>query len=76
MTANVLLGDVGPASAVKERMRSLFERQKQAALQKPCPSWAERRDSLRRLRAAMKRHQDAIAAAIYEDFGGRAPKAD
>jgi coniferyl-aldehyde dehydrogenase len=73
MTANAFTGEERPASAAMERIRSTFERQRQAALRTPYPSLAQRRDNLRRLRGAMKRHQDDIADAIYEDFGGRSP---
>jgi coniferyl-aldehyde dehydrogenase len=77
MTVKAFTGDArlasASASALAERMASTFERQRQAALRKPFPSWVERRDKLRRLRGAMKRHQDDIVAAIYEDFGGRSP---
>jgi coniferyl-aldehyde dehydrogenase len=37
----------------------------------PYPSAGERRAKLRALRAALRRHQDRLAGAISEDFGGR-----
>jgi coniferyl-aldehyde dehydrogenase len=60
-------------SGLTERMQSTFDRQREAALASPYPTFAERRDKLKRLRALLKRHQDAIVAAIHADFEGRSP---
>jgi coniferyl-aldehyde dehydrogenase len=60
-------------SALTERMQATFDRQRKAALENPFPKIDERRDKLKRLRAALKRHQDAIVTAIYADFEGRSP---
>ena len=60
-------------SVLTDKMLATFERQREAALRKPYPSLDERRDRLKRLRAALKGHQDAICAAIFADFEGRSP---
>jgi len=73
MTASAFSADDRPRQGVPERMQSVFDQQRQAALRNPYPSLTERRDKLRRLRAAIKRHQDDIATAIYGDFEGRSP---
>ena len=55
------------------RLRALFARQQAAFLAHPYPAAAERRAHLQALRAALRRHQDRLAQAISDDFGGRAP---
>ncbi|HEX7928344.1 MAG TPA: coniferyl aldehyde dehydrogenase [bacterium] len=53
-----------PLLATMERMRAAF-------LQAGPPSYAQRRDQLRRLRAEVLAQADAMAAAISQDFGNR-----
>lgn len=54
-------------------MQALCERQRQAFAQAPFPDLRQRKDKLRRLIAALQRHQDAIVQAVNEDFGVRSP---
>lgn len=49
-----------------------FEAQRAAFFAAPYPSYAERRDALRRLRASLRSHAGACAAAASADFGVRA----
>ena len=60
-------------AAPPARHAALFERQRHAFLQAPCPSAAQRRDDLRRLKRELLRHQDVLAEAMSQDFGYRAP---
>ena len=60
-------------AAPPARHAALFERQRRAFLQAPCPSAAQRRDDLRRLKRELLRHQDVLAEAMSQDFGYRAP---
>jgi len=60
-------------SVLTDKMQATFERQREAALRTPYPALDERRDKLKRLRAALKGHQDPICAAIFADFEGRSP---
>ncbi|MBS0373227.1 MAG: aldehyde dehydrogenase family protein [Proteobacteria bacterium] len=53
------------------RLRALHARQRQAFAAAPYPAAAARRDALKRLRAALRRHQDLLAEAMSDDFGGR-----
>lgn len=55
-------------------LREAFDRQFSASRAGPPASWETRRDRLRRLRALVMTHRAAIAAAINEDFGNRAPR--
>lgn len=50
-------------AAPPARHAALFERQRRAFLQAPCPSAAQRRDDLRRLKRELLRHQDVLAGA-------------
>jgi len=59
--------------ATLPRHAALFERQRHAFAQAPCPSAAQRRDDLRRLKRALLRHQDLLADAMRRDFGHRSP---
>ena len=54
-----------------ERLKSALAAQRTAYLAAPVPGFAERCDDLRRLRAFLRDHQDAIAAAISADYGHR-----
>ena len=60
--------DIAPAE-----LHQMFERQRQAALAAPYPSWPERADRLKRLRLLLETHEAAMASAIDADFGGRPP---
>ena len=53
------------------RLTALFAAQRTAFAACPFPSLGERRRRLRALRQALRLDQDAIAAAISADFGGR-----
>ena len=53
------------------RMPRVLEAQRLAFAARPFSSLAERRARLKALRAALRRHQDLLAAAISADFGGR-----
>ena len=52
-------------------MKAQLERQRAAFERSPYPSSAQRKEKLRRLRAALRRHRYAICEAIAQDFGGR-----
>ncbi len=53
-------------------MRAVLERQRAAFEREPYPSAAQRRQKLRALREAVRRHRHALADAISQDFGARA----
>lgn len=59
-------------SAEIERMNKLFEAQKQAFNNMPMPTAEYRIDALKRLKAAVIKHQDILADAINQDYGCRA----
>lgn len=61
----------GVDAAEIARMQRLLAGQRAAFAAHPYPTLGERRAKLRSLRAALRAHQDAIATAISEDFGGR-----
>jgi coniferyl-aldehyde dehydrogenase len=52
-------------------LHQMFERQRQAALVAPFPTWPERADRLKRLQLLLQTHEVAMANAIDADFGGR-----
>jgi coniferyl-aldehyde dehydrogenase len=54
-----------------ERQQAIFARQRAAFAARPYSSADERRVRLRALRAALRAHQDRLADAMSEDFGGR-----
>jgi coniferyl-aldehyde dehydrogenase len=54
------------------RLRGVFDRQRKAFEAAPHPGLAARQANLRRLIEALRRHQDAIVAAVNADFGVRA----
>jgi coniferyl-aldehyde dehydrogenase len=54
-----------------ERMRAVFDRQRRAFEAAPYPEVAARRAGLRRLIEALRKHQEAIVAAVDADFGVR-----
>jgi coniferyl-aldehyde dehydrogenase len=64
----------GPLSADAAeigRQRAIFAAQRAAFAARPYPTAGERRARLRTLRAALRAHQDRLADAMSEDFGGR-----
>lgn len=52
-------------------LRPLFDAQRAASLRDQAPPWSVRADRLRRLRALVREHRAAIAAAISADFSNR-----
>ncbi len=68
------MDQTGTAAAEIERLRTLFDLQRAAHLRDPVPSVARRRVRLERLGAAIRGATVAIARAISEDFGNRAPQ--
>jgi len=48
-----------------------LDRQRAAHAADPFPSWADRAERLKRLLKLLTEHEDALAAAIDTDFGGR-----
>jgi coniferyl-aldehyde dehydrogenase len=54
-----------------ERLQSTLALQRAAYHRQPVPTHAERVDDLKRLRAFLREHQDAICAAISADYGHR-----
>jgi coniferyl-aldehyde dehydrogenase len=70
---NAILNAVLGADADEiARMRALFDRQRKAFEAAPYPDLAARKAKLHRLIAALRKHQDAIVAAVNADFGVRA----
>jgi len=55
-----------------ERMQRLFQAQRGAFAAAPFPDLASRKAKLRKVIAALRRHQEAIVAAVNADFGVRA----
>lgn len=53
------------------RMRQVFDRQRIAFEAEPYPELEARNSKLRRLVSALRRHQNAIVAAVNADFGVR-----
>jgi len=53
------------------RLSAIHARQHAAFAADPYPDAASRRRRLKALRAALRRHQDRLAAAMNADFGGR-----
>ncbi|MCX7058666.1 MAG: aldehyde dehydrogenase family protein, partial [Proteobacteria bacterium] len=53
------------------RLSAIHARQHAAFAADPYPDAASRRRRLKALRAALRRHQDLLAAAMNADFGGR-----
>ncbi|MBC6982591.1 coniferyl aldehyde dehydrogenase [Caulobacter sp. 17J80-11] len=52
---------------------ALLARQREAFLARPYPTYAERRDALKRLRQTVRKHAEALARAADADFSCRAP---
>jgi coniferyl-aldehyde dehydrogenase len=55
------------------QLNALCQRQRQAFAAAPFPSLAQRKDKLRRLIAALQKHQNAIVDSVNADFGVRSP---
>ncbi len=64
-------GDRRPETAVDPEVRGLFDAQRAAFAKQP-PSYERRLEALRALDRELTRRQHDIAAAISQDFGGRA----
>jgi coniferyl-aldehyde dehydrogenase len=72
---NAVLNTVpGPNADAAEiaRMRELFDRQRKAFDAAPFPDLASRKANLRKLIAALQKHQNDVVAAVNADFGVRA----
>jgi coniferyl-aldehyde dehydrogenase len=54
-----------------ERLHAALAMQRAAYRAHPVPTLAERQDDLKRLRAFVREHQDALCAAISADYGHR-----
>src|SRR5690606_5432668 len=54
-----------------QRLHTLFQQQRQAFRQHPLPTLAERLADLKRLKAAILKHQDRLVSAVNEDFSCR-----
>ena len=52
-------------------MEQVFQSQKRAFAAHPMPSAEERSSMIKRLKPALLRHQDALVAAVNQDFGNR-----
>lgn len=60
-----------PLATAPAELADCFQRQRQAYLAAPYPSYAERIGHLRALARLVKENQDAIIAAINADYGNR-----
>jgi len=60
------------AHGADDQSASRFEALRAAFAAAPYPSYAQRREALRRLRAALRKHAQACAEAATADFGVRA----
>jgi coniferyl-aldehyde dehydrogenase len=58
--------------SLAERLQLALQQQRAAFAAEPLPTLAARQDRLRRVRALVGRHAEAIASAIAQDFGHRA----
>lgn len=63
--------DIHEAHAELERLNALFRQQKQAYRKQPMPSAESRIEQLDKLKAAVLKHQDALAEAVNQDFSCR-----
>jgi coniferyl-aldehyde dehydrogenase len=69
---NAAVGGTAASDAAEiERIQAIYARQRAAFAARPYPSADERRARLRSLRAALRAHQDRLADAMSDDFGGR-----
>ncbi|MHA7880884.1 MAG: coniferyl aldehyde dehydrogenase [Saccharospirillum sp.] len=62
-----------PTSAAVDALSQQFDAQRRAFQSHPFPSVRERRYRLTQLKQLILDHQQAIAEALNQDFGGRAP---
>jgi len=65
------LSQIGDSAEIA-RMQQVLQRQRKAFDAQPYATLKERLDKLKRLIGALRRHQQAIVAALDADFGGRA----
>jgi coniferyl-aldehyde dehydrogenase len=71
---NVSATGAAPTDAGEiKRIQAIYARQCAAFAAHPYPTASERRARLKALRAALRAHQDRLAEAISDDFGGRSP---
>jgi len=56
---------------MRHELEATLKLQRAAYLAHPYPSYAERRDDLKKLQAFIREHRDAIADAISQDYGNR-----
>lgn len=63
--------DIHTAHAELERLHTLFRQQKQAYAKQPMPSAESRIAQLDQLKAALLKHEDALAEAVNQDFSCR-----
>ena len=56
---------------IEQSIRTVLDRQRQAYFQHPEPTYEERIQDLNNLAAFLRDHQEAICAAINQDFGNR-----
>ena len=62
---------VGAGDDVRDTLFREFQRQKDAYLAAPYPSYQQRKDDIQALRRMINENRDAIIAAISEDYGNR-----
>ena len=69
---NAAASAAAPADAAEiARLQLIYAQQRAAFAASPYPAAAERRARLKRLRSALRAHQDRLADAMSDDFGGR-----
>jgi len=71
MTASSTLPRDAGQSAIPADLQRIFSAQRQAFRAAPRTSAGQRRERLQALSRALVRHQDALAQAASDDFGGR-----
>ncbi|MDF3883528.1 coniferyl aldehyde dehydrogenase [Cupriavidus basilensis] len=71
MNDRTLTEQLAEQAIASARMESVFEAQRHAFLQNPCPDAGQRRQHLRALKRQLLRYQDVLAEAIDRDFGER-----
>ena len=71
-TKVTLIHTEASGSQLEEKLKGLFDSQRQAFLKDPCPSREERVARLKKLQKALLDNKEALINAIHEDFGGRA----
>jgi len=63
--------ELDPATALRAELQAALKRQRIAYLANPVPDYATRCADLRKLKAFVREHQDAICDAINADYGHR-----